>query len=148
MPLFLFYSFVFFYDWDNISQWKSLSSTAYARSYLLLLRSARVLQTCTEFFPVINFYFTEKTKLEIINVSSMHNEFKLLCVSGTPGLKVTNTPRPAKILGWILAGPAFSNGKPFVCRLSYHYLVFVGLVAISQKTFFKYANYIAVPLLA
>ena len=43
----------------------------------------------------------------MINLGSAYNKFKLLCVSGTVGLEVTNTPGTAKMLGSNPIGPVF-----------------------------------------
>ena len=67
----------------------------------------------------------------MINLGSAYNKFKLLCVSGTVGLEVTNTPGTAKMLGSNPIGPVFfSTRKYFVSKKDCR-LCFVGLVATS-----------------
>ena len=41
----------------------------------------------------------------MVNFSSVHNKFKLLCASGTFGLEVTNLPWTLKVLGSNLTEP-------------------------------------------
>ena len=43
--------------------------------------------------------FTEWSKLEMVNLGSVHNKVMFLCVSRTRGLEVTNMPGTSKAFG-------------------------------------------------
>ena len=60
--------------------------------------------------------FTEWSKLEMVNLDSVHNEFQFLSVSGTIGLEVTNSPGTAKVLGLSLF--LFDRFRPILYRLN------------------------------
>ena len=75
----------------------------------------------------------------MVNSGSVHTKFNFLCVSGTLGLEVTNTPGTAKVLALNLARFFSSNGKwPISKKLSAFCLsaCFVGLVSTSYNCFF------------
>ena len=57
--------------------------------------------------------FTEWSKLEMVNLGSVHNKVMFLGVSRTRGLEVTNTPGTSKAIGsnLNLTVPVFLNGK-------------------------------------
>ena len=59
--------------------------------------------------------FTEWSKLEMVNLGSVHNKVMFLGVSRTRGLEVTNTPGTSKAIGsnLNLTVPVFFKRKVF-----------------------------------
>ena len=77
-------------------------------NYFCPMRSARVLQSGT----ISLSFFTQKLcsqncQLGMVNLSSVHNQFKFPDISGMLGLQLMNTLGTAKVLGSNLTGPVF-----------------------------------------